>query len=113
MLLKIEFPGRTMWKFLGNRFVEAHIHGNAQVKRNSLWKCISILSFCDHLRNLEYGSDMFYETSFLTRTTRYKAEKAFLIDIAVKTSQKTVFFYRTSYPCRERLINRNSTATEL
>jgi hypothetical protein len=33
-----------MWTFFGNRFVEAHIHGNAQVKRKNLWKCVLL---CD------------------------------------------------------------------
>jgi hypothetical protein len=32
MFLKIAFPGQRKRKFTGNRFVEAHIHGNAEVK---------------------------------------------------------------------------------
>jgi hypothetical protein len=34
MVLKMAFPGQTVWNFLGNRFVEEHAHVNTQVKRN-------------------------------------------------------------------------------
>jgi hypothetical protein len=33
---EVAFPGQLIWKFLGNRFVEAHIHGNTQAKETGL-----------------------------------------------------------------------------
>jgi hypothetical protein len=33
---EVAFPEQPTWKFLGNRFVEAHIHGNAEAKETEL-----------------------------------------------------------------------------
>jgi hypothetical protein len=65
------------------------------------------------LRNPEDGGDMFSETSVRTRATRYKDPKASVIDIAVKTSHRTVFFDPTQYSSVEKLSNSNSTVTKL
>jgi hypothetical protein len=32
----LTFPGQPIWKFLGNRFVEAHTRGNAQATGTEL-----------------------------------------------------------------------------
>jgi hypothetical protein len=33
---EVAFPGQPVWKRLGNRFVEAHAHGNSQDKETEL-----------------------------------------------------------------------------
>jgi hypothetical protein len=42
-----------------------------------------------------------------------KSQKAFIIDTAMKASQRTVFFDHIYYPSVVRLINSDSTVTEL
>jgi hypothetical protein len=42
-----------------------------------------------------------------------KSQKASLIDSTVKASQRTVFFHHKLYPSMERLINSDSTVTQL
>jgi hypothetical protein len=58
---------------------------NSDSKLTQLWDPIT-------LRNPEDGGDIFFETSFLTRATRYKVPEDSIIDTAVKASQRTVFF---------------------
>jgi hypothetical protein len=60
----------------------------------------------------EDGGDMFSETSVRTSATQNKVSKAFIIDTAVKTSQK-VFFDCKYHPSVERLINNVSTVRKL
>jgi hypothetical protein len=44
------------------------------------------------LRNPEDGGDMFSDTSIITRATWHEVPESSMIDTAMKTSQKTVFF---------------------
>jgi hypothetical protein len=65
------------------------------------------------LRNLEDGVNTSSETSVRTKPTLYKFPEGTIIDTAVKASQTTVFFNLTQYPSMERLINSDSTVTQL
>jgi hypothetical protein len=40
MFLKPCFPGQTIWKFLGNRLVEAYVRCNTRLQKQNLWKLI-------------------------------------------------------------------------
>jgi hypothetical protein len=51
---EVTFLGQPIWKFLGNRFVEAHIRGNVEAKETELVE--NGISFAVPLKLLKFRS---------------------------------------------------------
>jgi hypothetical protein len=97
-------PETTNTKFLGNRIVDAHIHGNAQVKGNNLWECVFPLrSFCDPLSPGWRDSSNHKERKF-----RYR--KSQLLGAGSSSTRRAGPVVQVEATCKWKPLNRQFVA---